>query len=138
MSLSSVISAMQTRHGNLSGVASAPTAMPASLSTAQLPCALVFPGEGRHTARRVGERQRVRNLIVRVYVGPIAQGAGIDEGFQDVLTLLDTFCASYEQNTVIDSTAKVWGEFSDTGHIVSEFAGVAYHAFELSLQVLIL
>ena len=135
MSVASVISDLQTRHAAITGITTASTTMPASLNTASLPIVLVFPGEARHNPRRLSDTESYRTYLVRCYVAPVAQGQGIDESWQDVITLLDRFVTSYAQSHAVGTSARIGHPYSDSGHIVSEFAGIAYHAFEFALPI---
>lgn len=135
MSTSAVISALQTRHAALSGVTSAPTALPASLKSVELPCALVFLGDGTHSFKRMGDTNVDRTYIVRCYVSPVAQGQGPDDGYQAVISLIDVFTASYDGDRNVGTTARIGVPYRDSGHMIQAFSGVDYHTFEFMLPI---
>lgn len=137
MSISSVIAAMQTIHASISGVTSAPTAIPGALNTAALPTVIMLPGPGEwlnlttdHTLAR-----QVRDYHVNVYVAPIAQGEGIDEGYQTTLTLLQLFGDEYVSDITGGGAFEQMRIIRDTGHTVLRYADIDYHGFTFILNV---
>jgi len=142
MSVANTITLMQTLNAAITGVQTAPTVYPGSLPTADLPCALVFPGEGewQHTTMGASARHN-RTYHIRVYVKPIAQGQGIDEAMQLVSTLLWRFGVAYydKDNQQLDDdpqTVLTMGDESltDSGYVQMEYpapGGTLYHGFEM-------
>ena len=97
MSIATTVSALQTKHAAISGVRTAPTAMPSNLSTAVLPIALVWPSAATWSLQAMGLKRQEREYEVRVYVQPVAEGvAGPDAGYQACLTLLELFGQAYQ------------------------------------------
>ncbi len=136
MSVSSVITALQVKHASLTGITTASTTVHASLNTADLPRIITLPGAAtwNHAAMAFPRSERI--YIVRCYVSPIAQGEGIDEGYQDTVTMIQTMGDAY----------KVWQDWhganfeqiatvTDGGHVVLEYAGIMYHGVEFQLTL---
>lgn len=142
MSVANTISCMQTLNAAITGVTTAPTEYPGALNTADLPCALVFPGEGEWRHLGLGASARHNRIYhIRVYVKPVAQGKGIDEAMQDVATLLWRFGQVYydKDNQQIDDnpqTVLTMGDegLTDSGYVQMEYpapGGTLYHGFEM-------
>jgi len=137
-SFATVISAIQTVNAAITGVTSAPTTVPASLNTADLPCAITTVGSLRGYQQAVGMPRVDVTYEVRVYVAPVAQGEGVDEKYQDMLTLLKRFMDAYH------TQQKAGGFFSDNVEQFHEFSADAYpltfadtlyHGFTIRLTV---
>ncbi len=136
MAVSTVIAALQARHALLMGVTSAPTAMPASLASSMLPIAVVIPGEAEWTKKTMGRPAvQTRTYHVRVYVAPVAQGQGLDEGFSAATALLETFGDSYAATQAMGTGYRLEFPFADSGHQIMQWGEAAYHGFEFRLRV---
>lgn len=135
MATPDVVAALQSLHAAIAGVATAPIAMPASLNTADLPCVLVWPGTATWRQQAVGLRRLEREYIVRCYVAPVAQGKGVDEGWQAALALLDAFGQAYENDIALGGMVDQIASVVDMGLGVHVFAGIAYHGFEYRLKI---
>lgn len=139
MSVTSVINTLQALHATVTGVVSAPTAMPASLNTADMPIVLTFPAEctwGMLTAGSLRRQDRVYK--VRCYVAPSVQGAGVDEGYQQCLPIIQAMAEAYLAAMAwTTSTATVFinsvQDMGLDGQLM--FAGTAYRGFEFRLTV---
>ncbi len=96
MTVLTTISALQTKHAAITGVNSAPTAMPSNLDQVTLPVALVWPADATWDMQAVDLRRQERTYIVRVFVQAVAQGiAGPDGGYQKCAALVERFGAAY-------------------------------------------
>ncbi len=96
MTVSTTLTALQTKHAGITGIASAPTAIPGNLDGVKLPVALTWPAEATWDMQSIGLRRQERTYIVRVYVQAVAQGiAGPDQGYQACVALLEDFGAAY-------------------------------------------
>ena len=136
MALLTVITSLQARHVQLSGVVSAPAAYPSSLNGAALPLVAVLPGEATwERVRLSGPALQTRQFIVRVFVRPVAQGIGVDTGFAEAVALLETFGDSYRGNASVGTGYGLLGPFTDSGHIIMSYAEVLYHGFEFKLSI---
>lgn len=138
MAISTVIAALQVRHAALTGVTSAPTAMPASLASSMLPIVLVLPGEATWSTTRIGgPALQERVMLVRCYVAPVAQGQGVDQGYTAAVALLETFGDSYRTDFSAGTGYQMLRPFTDTGHVIMAWGneGQAYHGFEFKLTV---
>lgn len=137
-SLQDIIAAIQDVNVTIAGVKAAPTVMPAALNTADLPCALVFVGDFVGTQQAIGMSRCNETFIVRVYVRPIAQGQGVDQGYQEMLELLQAFIDKYheQQQTggMFGGLAEQVRDFSGNAAPLM-FAGTLYHGFEIRLEV---
>lgn len=135
--LQTIIEAIQAVNATIAGVKTAPTAMPASLNAADLPCALVFVGDFIGTQQAIGMSRCNETFLVRVYVRPIAQGQGIDQGYQEMLVLLQAFIDKYhtqQQGGMFGDKVENIGDFSGSAMPLM-FAGTLYHGFEIRLEV---
>lgn len=126
-----------------SGIVSAPTAMPTALNAAELPCAIVIPGPCRWNEHAIGLYRQERTYYVNVFVLPVAQGQGVDEGFQKALPILHALGYTLLQNPDLNDTVDRIGSddgrtsFTDGG-IRGDmgFAGTEYHGFQVVLPVI--
>ena len=142
MTISATITAYQTLHAAITGVTSAPTAMPMSLNTSDLPLAFTWPGptiEQRGWTPYGGWYEHRRFYIVRCYVKPIAQGTGFDDGYQTALTLLQRFGTAYMGDANLSGAVMSIGpQIYDSG-VRGDFQWVAgsdvyYHGFEFRIE----
>ena len=99
MSVSATVAGIQTVNAAITGVTSAPTAMPGSLTTAALPLAITVPGPAEWDNASDGWGHQFRTYIVRFFVKPIAQDVTADGGFQESLTLLQAAGDKYMTDT---------------------------------------
>ena len=99
MSVSATVTGIQTVNAAITGVTSAPTAMPASLTTAVLPLAITIPGPAEWLNESANFGFQFRTYYVRVYVKPISQDIVADGGFQDTMTLIQRFGDAYLADT---------------------------------------
>lgn len=136
MSISTVVTALQTRHTGLSGVTLAPATLPASISPVMLPLAITIPGEATWQRARLGAPAvQTRQYIVRVYVAAVNSGAGLDEGFTKATALLETFGDSYASSRTTGTGYAIDAPFTDTGHVILLWGENQYHGFEFRLTV---
>jgi len=116
VSVLTTIAALQSVHAGVSGIASAPTAMPSNLDQATLPVALVWPGEATWQMQAIGLQRQERTYIVRVFVAPVAQGiAGPDEGYQECAALVQRIGAAYLDDLTLGGTVDQITEIRDSG-----------------------
>ena len=116
MTVSATVTALQTLHASISGVAEAPTAMPSNPDQVRLPCALVWPADAEWHMQAIGLKRQERTYIVRVFVQPVAKGiAGPDEGYQACITLLEDFGAAYLADITLGSAVDNIRAISDSG-----------------------
>lgn len=137
MSAKTVHDALQVVHAAITGVKSAPLRRPASINTAEMPIVLVRPIEGAWETAAIGQRKVVRAFEVAVYVGPVAQGQGVDETYQEALVLLDRFGDAYIATTLPAALGVDLVEgATDTGLSGQVmFGGVAYQGFVYTVKV---
>lgn len=95
MSAVTVASALQTINATITGITSAPTTMPGALNPADLPMVLVQPGPAVHTDVSMRHLRTDRTWYGWVYVKKVGSGLGVDEGYQDAITLLSRFYTEY-------------------------------------------
>jgi GNAT superfamily N-acetyltransferase len=148
VSLDTVIAALQARNAAIIGITTAPTALssyPASLNTADMPIALVWPKAADSRQNSLGDLRRSDRLYeVYVYVAPTAQGAGIAENLATGSLLLQRFVDAYANAADSDliggspqATIKASEEspIRDSGLTRLEYAGVEYHGFRLQVGI---
>ena len=133
MSITTTITALQDLNAAITGVKLAPIAMPSTVNNADLPFVFVWPGEARHTLHATAWREVRRQYIVRCFVKPMGQGKGIDEGYQDAITMLQRFVEAYTSATAVNLSGAVAHitDIIDDGVGVIPYAGVQYHGFEM-------
>ncbi len=146
MTIQATIAALQAVHAEVAGVVSAPTVYPSSLDTAMLPCILTIPGEGTIDLETINAKKRADTTYrVFVYVAPVAQGAGVDEGVQDAIDLMQALRDAYLTETAIalirgvaQSTLKTSREnpIRHTGIGVITFGETAYRGFTYDVGVM--
>lgn len=137
MTIATVRARFQTFLGEVTGINSAPGKMPASLKTAQLPLAYTHAGPGRWMQGSIGQKQQIRNMIVVVYVQPVAQNIPIEEGYAACEPILeavgDAFLDDPTLSDVVSTLQVQENEMADTGIVVLTFGGVQYHGFEITV-----
>lgn len=143
MSIATVISDIQTVNATITGVTSAPTAMPGKLNTADLPCALAFVGPGEAT--RISDFSlHHRTFYVRCYVQPVVLDIKPNAGYAESYALLQLFVEKYLSDITLGSaTVQHMGRgarwdpptLQDSGVVVMNYAGTDYHGFEITFSV---
>ena len=99
MTVAATVTAIQTVNAAVTGMTSAPTAMPSQLTTAVLPLAITIPGPAEWQNNSDGWGFQFRSYYVRVYVKPVSQDIVADGGFQDAMTLIQRFGDAYIADT---------------------------------------
>ncbi len=138
MSITTTVTALQTLHAGISGVKSAPTAMPSNLSTGALPIALVWPGPGEWSLQAMGLKRQERTYEVRVFVQPVAEGiAGPDAGYQACLSLLEAFGQAYQGDPSLSGSVDQIAACRDDGVTAGAltWGNVPYWGFVYHLTV---
>lgn len=141
-----VITTFQSLHAGIQGVASAPTAYPRSVNTADLPMVLTFPSQAITEMRtfKTVKRSSVRDYSVRLYIEPSGQDR-YDNVMQIGITLLQRFLDRYWSNYVLSENLVHIQEIRDSGIVTGGdlvgdrglvYAGVAYTGviFEINVQ----
>jgi len=140
MSIATVIAAIQTINGGISGIRSAPTTIPGKLNTADLPTVLVFVGPGEWE-RVTDFSLQFRTFYVRFYVKPISQDIKPDAGYSEAYGLLQSVCEEYLSDITFGGAVQHTGRgaryapptLEDGGVTVLAYAGTEYHGFEITV-----
>lgn len=139
MTVLATISKLQSLHAGITGIVSAPTERPASLSSVKLPFVFVTPGPANWNPHALGLKREEREYTVEVIAGAVAQGRGIDQNYQKAIGLLDAFGDLYINNQTLDNTVDHigvdGGRWRDSGVQNITIAGVAYWGFTIVLPV---
>jgi hypothetical protein len=140
MSVAATITAFQTLHAAITGVTSAPGKLPATLDKDRLPLVFTWPGptvQGEGWKAGGGWYIHRRLYVVRCYVALVSQkNTGIDDGYQDVVPLLQRFGEAYMGNVNLSGAVAHIGEnISDSGASILVYAGTEYHGFEYRVEV---
>lgn len=155
MSISDTIAALQAINGDLIDNANpaihAPSAFPASLPSAHLPMALVWPREAESYPAAHGLGRVNRNYLIMVFVKPIKQGSPINEGMQEAITILNSFIEQYTEaagdtlyvsgGTQVSLNASDTRPHTDNGVQILQYPmdsanlGTTYWGFELTIRV---
>ncbi|MBI2934671.1 MAG: hypothetical protein HYY29_03770 [Chloroflexi bacterium] len=120
-----------------SGISKAPKVLPPVINAADLPTAIVIPGPADWNEHALGLYRQIRTYIIRVYVKPVSQGKGVDEGVQACLGPMNALGRTFLDNNTLDNTVdEVRQPFSDSG-VRGDllYAEVPYHGFEFQLMV---
>lgn len=137
MSAKSVCDALQDLHAQIAGVKTAPKQRPTSLNTADMPLVLIRPMAATWDTAAIGLRKVSRQYEVAVFVGPLAQGAGVDQVWQDALVLLDKFGELYTDPTLPATLGadlvKASTDNGLSGNMV--WSGVNYQGFVYTVTV---
>ena len=115
MSVQTTVNAIQAINAKVTGMKGAPTAMPGVLNTANLPIALVWPGEATWSLQAMGLKRQERTYIVRVFVAPVAQDRPVDGGYQKCLPILEACGQAYQGDTTLSGTVDHIAECRDSG-----------------------
>jgi len=115
MSVQTTVAAIQAINVAITGMKRAPTTMPSNISTADLPMALVWPGDAEWSLQAMGLKRQQRVYIVRVFVAPVAQDRPVDGGYQKCLPLLEAFGQAYQSNTTLNNAVDHIQECLDSG-----------------------
>jgi len=119
-----------------SGIVTCSTSLPMALNDAGLPWAVILPGAAEWNEHASGLKRQIRTYTIRVYVKPVAQGLGYDEGFTACLGPLNALGNTILGNVSLDNTVdEIRQPIPDTGIMVLAFNGIDYHGFEYRLQI---
>jgi len=140
MSIATTITAFQTLHSSITSVLSAPEKLPAALDKQRLPLVFTWPGptvEGNGWKPMGGWYIHRRLYVVRCYVAPVSvKNVGIDDGYQEVVPLLQSFGVAYMGDvTLAGAVAHIGESISDSGASILVYAGTEYHGFEFRIEV---
>jgi hypothetical protein len=140
MTVLATIAALQAKHLTISGVKSAPTAMPGNLDQVTLPVALIWPGEATWNMQAIDLKRQERTYIVRCYVQAVAQGiAGPDQGYQACVALLELFGRAYLSDIslggAVDHVAALRDSGVSGGGFDLQWSGVPYWGFVYRVTV---
>lgn len=80
---------------------------------------------------------QTRQMLIRVYVAPVSQGQGVDQGYTAAVALLETFGDSYRTDHSAGTGYQMGTPITDSGHVVLVWGaeGAAYHGFEFRVMV---
>lgn len=135
MSVATVVAQLQSTHGDITGITSAPTEYPASLNTADLPMVLTFPKEAEWSQQAVGLKRQTRTYEVWVLVAPLMAGKPVYEGFTASLPFFDLFGDAYLSDLTLGGNVDHIGVFSDRGLEVLTYAGTEYFGIRFQLPI---
>ena len=133
MSVAATYAALVTLVAASSGIAKCTSAVPSKLDDLDLPRAIVRAAEAEWNEHAQDLRRQKRYYIISVFVKAVAQGKPVDEGYQACLAPLNALGVSLLSDPTLGNTIDHfgdYGEFTDGGVTVLEYAGIAYHGFE--------
>jgi len=120
----------------IDGVKSAPYELPDALSTDALPCALTWPGKAAWSLQAAGLKRQDRTYVTRIYVLPVVQGEGINDGCQRCLPLLQNVGAAFLADRTLGSTVELVDAIIDGGYSANMlYRGTMYHGVEFTTVV---
>lgn len=140
MSITGIITAMQTRHAAISGVTTAPTTFPASIAPSELPLLLTDLVTFEEHQEAHGEDEPATDYVFRVRgFCQSAQLGTVDQGKQAIHTLLDAVLADYRGDAGLNSTAFFRTDVPGgvRGRVVNDLAygAESYFGFEILVQI---
>jgi hypothetical protein len=141
MSIATTLTAIQTMHAGISGVTSAPLALPVTIDARRLPLVFVWPGPTSVDGWQAmaGWYKHVRTYIVRCYVAEVSEvDEQVDTGYQAALPLLQRFGEAYmtpANQNLTGAVAHLGPPITDSGIGVLEYGATFYHGFEYRLTV---
>lgn len=94
MTVTTVVTALQAINAAVTGIKSAPTAVPSSLNSADLPAVIVWPGPAL-SGQNAGFANSQRQYTITVYVQPFAQGQGVSEGWNNAKSYIQLLLEEY-------------------------------------------
>ena len=138
MTVATTLAAFNTLHDSISGVSVA--IAPPSVPSVRLPVAVTIPAESEWNMHASALRRQARAYLVRVYVAPVSQGRGNDEGWTKCVALLEAFGQAYMANRTLSGAVDQIGaddtRITDSGIVILEHAGTLYHGFEYRVSVI--
>jgi len=130
MSITATVAAFQTLHLTISGVVTAPTALPGSVNEVELPLALTKPDEATWVEQAIGLKRQNRIYVVFCLVAPVALGKDMpDTGFKACLPLLQAFGETYLSHRTLNGAVDHLDNIRDGGVEILTYAGINYHGF---------
>jgi hypothetical protein len=121
-----------------SGIVTATTGLPNTLSDDMLPCVVTVVGPAEWNEHASGLYRQVRSYEQRVFVKAVTQGASLDNGYAACLTPLYNLGRTYVEDTTLGGTVDMLGtrgDFVDSGVAILSWAGTDYHGFTLTLRI---
>jgi hypothetical protein len=116
MTVSTVLTALQSKHAGITGIRKAPVIWPGNLATASLPIVLTQPAEAQWSFQAIELHRSERVYLVRCFVNPVAQDkAGPENSYTTCVTLLDLFGAAYLNDVTLGGVADTMTALSDSG-----------------------
>ena len=137
MSVATTYSALCSVVAGSSGIRTCRTSLPVNVNTAELPLAIVRPGPAQWNEHALNQLNREeRTYTISVYVMPLAQGQGLDEGYQACLAPLNALGQTLIDNPSLDNAVdQIVMPFEDGGVQALAFGGTDYHGFVMSLNI---
>lgn len=135
MSVLTTLAAFQDLHASIDGVATAPDELPATITPENCPLAFTFVGAAEWHEHSRGLPAQDREYIVRVFVAPVAQGAGLDENYQKAIPLIEAFGLAYLDNKTLSGAVEQMPSILDEGIGQIIWQGHAYHGFVYRVSI---
>lgn len=138
LAIVNTLAALQELHAGITGIATAPTTLKGYYDTARLPLVWAHPGPtppGGGWLASPGLHHYNRVYYVDCFVMPEGQGAGLDEGYQLCVTLLQRFGLAYLADPNLSGQIAHFVTIEDSGVTLLNRAGVQYHGFRFTLTV---
>lgn len=134
--LQDVIDRLQTLNAGISGVTSAPQALPSIINQADLPLAMTVARGATWSDYSGSTMRHKRTLEVMFYVKQVGSG-NLDDGVTDVNTLLDAVGKAYGAEMHSDDCKylRTAIPFTDSGHVILEYGGETFHGFTVTLVI---
>lgn len=135
MSVLATVAAFQALHETITGVATAPDKLPATITMENCPLVFTFVGPCEWQESSVGLKAQDREYIIRCFVAPVAQGEGLDENYQKAIPLIEAFGLAYLDNKRLSGAVEQMPSIYDEGIGQIIWQGHAYHGFVYRVTV---
>jgi len=138
MTIATTYAALVSLAAGTSGIVTATTGLPNTLTDDMLPCVVTVVGPAEWNEHASGLYRQVRTYEQRCFVKAVAQGASLDNGYAACFTPLFNLGRTYVEDTTLGGVVDMLGErgdFMDSGVTVLNWAGADYHGFTVTLRV---
>ena len=94
MTITTVVAALQTLNASVTGIKNAPTKVPSSLNSGDLPTVIVWPSSSS-SGQNANFKTSQRTYTITAYIKPAEQGAGVFEGWNETKNILQSLLEAY-------------------------------------------
>lgn len=100
-----VTTALQAINATIDGIKKTPTDCPGYINTSEMPLVFAWCGPADHNTSSFQHLTTARTWWVRIYVKPLGQGRGVDQGYQEAMVFLPLLRQEYATQEHTSNTA---------------------------------